>query len=74
MISCIIQARIGSTRLPGKVMEKLTESETVLSHLMNQLQQLLKMLINIPNRVQLINFGWPILPSKMPLKHWKKQN
>jgi spore coat polysaccharide biosynthesis protein SpsF len=38
MISCIIQARIGSTRLPGKVMEKLTESETVLSHLMNQLQ------------------------------------
>lgn len=37
MIGVIIQARMGSSRLPGKVMMKITEKDTVLSFLIQQL-------------------------------------
>jgi len=38
MIGCIIQARTGSTRLPGKTMKKLNEIDTVLSFGINQVK------------------------------------
>lgn len=37
-IGCIIQARMGSTRLPGKVLMKL-EDKTVLGHILTRLKQ-----------------------------------
>lgn len=38
MIGCIIQARIGSTRLPAKVMLKLDENDTVLNYVLTQVK------------------------------------
>ncbi len=38
MIGCIIQARMGSSRLPGKIMQKIDNSFTVLDYVINQLQ------------------------------------
>jgi len=38
MIGCIIQARMGSTRLPGKVMLKLDKENPVLHYVLKQLQ------------------------------------
>ncbi len=37
-IGCIIQARMGSSRLPGKVLMKITEEYTVLDYLLMQLK------------------------------------
>ena len=38
MIGCIIQARTGSTRLPGKVLLKLDKNNTVLDYVIKQLR------------------------------------
>ena len=37
MIGCIIQARMGSSRLPGKTLIKLDESRSTLDFVVNQL-------------------------------------
>ena len=37
-IDCIIQDRMSSTRLPGKVLMKLDKKYTVLDYLINQLK------------------------------------
>ena len=37
MIGCIIQARMGSSRLPNKVLMKINENQTVLEHVIKQL-------------------------------------
>jgi len=38
MICCIIQARTGSTRFPGKVMQKIDNKNTVLDYVINQVK------------------------------------
>ncbi len=38
MIGCIIQARMGSSRLPGKVLMKSDDGRPLLYHVINQLQ------------------------------------
>ena len=37
-IGCIIQARMGSTRLPGKVLMDVTKGKPVLYYVINQLK------------------------------------
>ena len=36
-LGCIIQTRMGSKRLPGKVMKKLDEQKTVLDYVIDQI-------------------------------------
>ena len=38
MIDCIIQARLGSTRYPKKILQKISNNKTVLEFLLDQLQ------------------------------------
>ena len=38
MIGCIIQARTGSTRLPGKIMQKIDSVDLVINYVINQVK------------------------------------
>ena len=40
-LGCIIQARMGSTRLPGKVLKELEAGKTCLDYVIQQLQDVL---------------------------------
>ena len=55
MITCIIQARMGSTRLPGKVMKKLTDNGKVIDFVIDQLKYskiIEKIIVAIPDLVE----------------------
>ena len=55
MITCIIQARIGSSRLPGKVMQKISENKRVIDFVVDQLQEskkIEKIIVAIPDEIE----------------------
>lgn len=55
MIGCIVQARMGSSRLPGKVMQKIDGDYTVLDYVIKQLQKsktLEKILVATTNLIE----------------------
>ena len=62
MIGCIIQARIGSTRLPGKSMKKINGEVPMLKFLLDQLlhTELIDKIVvattNSPNDDKIFNF------------------
>ena len=38
MITCIVQARMGSSRLPGKTMKMMTDDKRIIDFVVDQLQ------------------------------------
>ena len=55
MITCIIQARMSSTRLPGKVMEKIYEEKRVIDSVVDQLKaskKIEKIIVVIPDQIE----------------------
>ena len=55
MITCIVQARMGSSRLPGKVMQKISENKTVIDFVVDQLQgskKIEKIIVAIPDGIE----------------------
>ncbi|MDC0928135.1 glycosyltransferase family protein [Nitrosopumilus sp.] len=55
MITCIVQARIGSSRLPGKTMKIITEHKRIIDFVVGQLQSsklIEKIIIAIPDLIE----------------------
>ena len=55
MITCIIQARMSSSRLPGKVMEKIHEDKRVIDYVVDQLtasKKIEKIIVAIPDTLE----------------------
>jgi len=55
MITCIIQARMGSTRLPGKVMEKIVDDKKIIDFVVDQLKScktIEKIIVAIPDSIE----------------------